>query len=50
MNSLLIWTLAYIFVILVLFYLLFKVIRTKNIKYAYAIGAMVLLMIGMLFI
>ena len=50
MGNLLIWVGIYIFLIVGLFYFLYKATKTKNIKYAYPIVGMVLLMIGMLFL
>ena len=50
MNSLILWTLVYVVMILGMFYFLYRTIKTKNVKYAYAIGGMLILMIGMFFL
>ena len=49
-QGLLIWILLYIVLIIGLFWTLYKVVKTKNLKYAYAILLNVILMVLLLFI
>ena len=50
MGNLLVWSGIYLFLIIGLFYFLFKAVKTKNIKYAYPITVMVILMVAMFFL
>ena len=50
MGNLLVWLIIYIVLIALLFYFLFKAAKTKNIKYAYPITGVILLMVGMFFL
>jgi len=49
-QGLLIWTLLYFVLILVFFWTLYRAIKTKNVKYGYAILLNVILMVLLLFI
>ena len=49
-QGLLIWTLLYLVLILGLFWTLYRAMKTKNVKYGYAVLLNVILMVLLLFI